>query len=458
MLTTAATRSSLRISKSKLSSSLAIFLLLFCAAIGSAFSAVAASKASQDGSAAAGIKKIKHVIFIIQENHSFDNYFGTYPGADGLPSQTCLHALPTSQGCLRPFHQTSLTLHCDLPHDWINAHAAYNNGKMDGFVWAEGSVDTLGYYDGHDIPNYWDYAKHFTLCDRFFSSLNGPSFPNHLYTVAAQSGGIVQNVFSVKQLDKVLDDDDGIKFKSIFTLLKDTKISWKYYVDTNPNPPVVFLGSGQKYVMNPVPTKFYHWNPLPGFKEIRDNPKLMANLVAQTQFYADLKNGTLPQVSYLVPDMDDSEHPPADIQRGMWYVTRLINAVMKSRYWDDSVIFLTWDDYGGFYDHVPPPQMDAFGFGPRVPTLVISPYARSGFISHDVYEFSSILKFMEVRWGLPSLTPRDDRARDMLNCFDFNQKPNPPLVIPVPPQPKAKGSYPYCGYSPSIPLEPVKIY
>lgn len=457
----------LNVSMYKLSGWLGLCLLAFCCSIlgSSEFAwANSAKSASQQPTSAKpgippGIEKISHVIYIIQENHSFDNYFGTYPGADGMPSQTCLPRLPgDDHACVRPFHQTSLTLACDLSHSWEVAHAAYDNGKMDGFVWAEGSNDTMGYYDARDIPNYWAYAKNYTLCDRFFSSLNGPSFPNHLYTVAAQSGGIIQNVFSLKQLNEVLDDDDGLEFKSIFTLLKNTHITWKYYVETNPNRPIVWLGAGQKNVMNPVPTQFYHWNPLPGFKDIRDNPKMMANLVSQRQFYEDLKAGTLPQVSYLVPDMDDSEHPPADIQRGMWYVTKLINAVMKSQYWGDSVIFLTWDDYGGFYDHVPPPQMDAFGFGPRVPALVISPYARPGFVCHDQFEFSSILKFIETRWGLPYLTLRDDRANDMLSCFDFNQKPNPPYIIPVQVLPAPKGSYPYCGYPPSVPIEHFKRY
>ncbi len=410
-------------------------------------------KPAANAPAPPGITKIKHVIWIIQENHSFDNYFGTYPGADGIPPATCLPKMPGSRACVVPFHMPEAGPPCDLAHEWEIAHAAYDHGTMDGFVWAEGSSYTMGYYDQRDIPNYWQYAKYFTLCDHFFSSLNGPSLPNHVYTVAAQSGGLIVNASTVRELKKALDDDDGFSFPSLVTRLSGANISWKYYVETNPHAPTVVLSPSGHRISNPVPNKFYLWNPLPGFKDIRDNPSRMAHLVPQDEFYGDLKSGALPQVSWLVPDFDDSEHPPANIQRGMWYVTSLMNAVMQSKYWDNSVIFLSWDDYGGFYDHAAPPQKDAFGFGPRVPTLVISPYARPGYIDPDIYEFSSILKFIETRWRLPHLTARDDHASAMLHAFDFNQKPLVPDVIPVPAlsSPTA-GKYRYCSYPSSVPI------
>jgi phospholipase C len=411
--------------------------------------AVSAAKARKQAgpapNAPAGIDKIQHVIWISQENRSFDSYFGTYPGADGFPQDTCLPVMPGSKRCIKPFHQKVQSLPCDMSHEWPVAHAAYDHGRMDGFVWAEGTPNTMGYYDARDIPNYWAYAKHFTLADHFFSSLNGPSLPNHVYMVAAQSGGLVVNVNSIKQLKKAMDDPDGFSFASIVTRFKNSKISWKYYVDT-------------KGIKNPrrkseQPKRFTLWNPLPGFKKIRDNPKLMAHLVDQSQFYRDLQQGTLPAVSYLIPTYLDSEHPVATPRRGMWYVTHLINAVMRSRYWKNSAIFLTWDDYGGFYDHVPPPQLDAFGLGPRVPALVISPYARRGYIDRNVYAFSSILKFIETRWQLTHLTARDDRAKPMLAAFDFQQKPLPPFVIPIPKMtPWPSGPLPYCVYPASVKL------
>ena len=426
----------------------------FAMALWLLFPSLAAGQQAVTGpQATPGIDKIQHVIWIVQENHSFDNYFGTYPGADGIPPSTCLPKLPEGKGCVAPFHMLEDGPPCDLSHDWNVAHAAYNHGTMDGFVWAEGSSYTMGYYDVRDIPNYWNYARHYTLCEHFFSSLNGPSLPNHVYTVAAQSGGLIVNAFTVRGLKKALDDDDGFSFPSLITLLSRVNISWKYYVETDPHPATVVLSPAGKRISHPDPRKFYLWNPLPGFKAIRDNSSLMEHLVAQDEFYRDLKNGTLPQVSWVVPDFDDSEHPPANIQRGMWYVTRLMNAVMESKYWSDSVIFLSWDDYGGFYDHVTPPQMDAFGFGPRVPTLVISPYARAGYIDPDRYEFSSVLKFIETRWHLPHLTARDGRASDMLNALDFNQSPLAPDVIPIPAlAPPAVGKYRYCSYPSLVPI------
>jgi len=375
--------------------------------------------------------RINHIIWIIQENRSFDNYFGTFPDAEGFPSSICLPVLPGSAKCVKPFHMSPNQPIVDLPHDWAGAHAAYDHGAMDGFVWAEGSVYTMGYLDGKDIPNYWQYARHYTLCDRFFSSINTGSLPNHLYTVAAQSGRVINNLHSIREVEEVEDDPDGFSFASIVKILANAKISWKYYVETRSTPP----GADRALIAHlayPQPKSFTLWNPLPAFKAVRDNPEQMRHLVAQDEYFHDLQSGTLPQVSWIVPDFQDSEHPPEPAAQGMWYVTRLINALMKSPYWKDSVVFLTWDDYGGFYDHVPPPMVDAFGYGPRVPMIVISPFAKHGYISHYTYDFTSVLKFIEQRWDLPHLTPRDHHANGMTDCFSFDQTPNSSLVIPVP--------------------------
>ncbi len=397
-----------------------------------------------------GMEKIKHVVWVIQENHSFDNYFGTFPGVDGIPPATCLPKMPGSKACVKPFHMPAGAPPCDLGHAWPLAHAAYDNGKMDGFVWAEGTSYTMGYYDRRDIPNYWSYAEHFTLCDRFFSSLLGPSGPNHVYTVAAQSGGLIVNVATLKELEKTLDDPAGFSFASIVNLFEKTKLSWKYYVQTLPAP---LASKFTKYggVFSPAPDVYNLWNPLPGFKAVRDNPALMAHMQDLKEYYRDLDQGTLPQVCWIVPYFEDSEHPPSPIAAGMWYVTKLINALMTSRYWSDSVIFLTWDDYGGFYDHVEPPVVDAFGYGPRVPMIVISPYAKPGYIAHTTYDLTSVLKFIEERWGMGHLTARDDRANGMLDCFDFSQAANPPLVIPVPAKLRFRSGAP-CSFPPSLPL------
>lgn len=401
-----------------------------------------------------GMAKIKHVIWIIQENRTFDNYFGTFPGADGIPPSTCLPKTPGSKACVKPFHSSDPEFGgCDIPHDWEAAHAAYDHGAMDGFVWAEGTPYTMGYLDERDIPNYWQYARHYTLADRFFSSLAGPSFPNHVYTVAAQSGGLIQNVGTLKGLEDAMDDSDGYSFLSIVNLLSNANFSWKYYIESVKRPPGAPNAADPLNVIYPNPKQFSIWNPLPGFAKVRNNASLMANLVSQDDYFADLKKGTLPQVSWLIPAAQDSEHPPRPAAQGMWYVTKLVNALMESPYWKDSVVFLTWDDYGGLYDHVPPPQVDSFGYGPRVPLIIISPYAKPGFITHQTADFTSVLKFIEERFGLSHLTIRDHYANDLHDAFDFGQAPNRPLVIPVPSGlDYQEVEYHHCTYPPSVPI------
>jgi len=406
--------------------------------------------------------KIQHVIIILQENHSFDNYFGTFPGADGIPPSTCLSKLPGSPECVAPFHMPKGEPIWDLDHGWESEHAAYNNGRMDAFVWVHGTPYTMAYYDERDIPNYWEYARHFTLCDRFFSSELAESLTNHLYSVAAQSGGLIEGVDSLEELENVLDNPDGLTIASMVDLFGKANISWKYYVDTRPSS-----ADREAYGILPAlwfgrPKEFSLWNPLPGFKAVREDPSRMARLVDLKEYFQDLQLGTLPAVSWIVPTFEDSEHPPeplGPVTKGMWYVTGLINALMRSPYWKDTVVFLTWDDYGGFYDHVPPPIVDSFGYGPRVPTLVISPYAKPGYISHFIYDFTSFLKFIEVRFGLPHLTLRDGLANDMRDCFDFDQEPNEPLTFAVPEHPPkpARIDYHYAQYLPYVAAAPTQI-
>jgi phospholipase C len=409
--------------------------------------------------APAGIAKIRHIVWIIQENRTFDNYFGTYPGANGIPPETCLPVLPGSTRCVKPFHITEGPP-CDMSHEWNVAHAAWDNGRMDGFVWAEGSNFTMGYLDQRDIPNYWAYARHYVLADNFFSSLTGPSLPNHVYTVAAQSGGLITNVCSadheIDELKSRMDDDDGFSFASIVKLLAAHNVSWKYYVQTRAPLPKGNLDPC--HVTAPEPHELGLWNPLPGFKAVRDNPGLMDRLVDLKEFESDLQHGTLPAVSWIVPDFQDSEHIPAPADQGMWHVTGLVNALMRSKYWADSAIFITWDDYGGFYDHVAPPQMDAYGYGPRVPLLVISPYAKPGYVTHQQGDLTAMLRFVEERFNLPHLTARDHYTGDMSDAFDFDQSPNPPLVIPVPEKLPEKAVFETCGYPSSVPLPAVVVH
>ncbi len=231
--------------------------------------------------------KIEHIIYLIQENHSFDNYFGTFPGAEGFPPNLKVPEHPGGTPTVAPFHFTLPLLH-DMNHDPEIARAAVDGGKMDGFIEAERSVDTMGYYDGSDISNYWSYARQFVLMDHYFSSLMGPSLPNHLYTVAGQSGAITRNLMRPPE--------DGFDFPEIAETLQNAKISWKYY-DGKQNP--------QAYSI---------WNPLPGFPEFENSPELMSHLVSITQYFHDLREGTLPAVSWIVPNGAESEHPPSTIR------------------------------------------------------------------------------------------------------------------------------------------------
>ncbi len=427
-------------------------LLGCCCAVVIAVASAPALSQNAPSSPIPGSEKIEHVVWIMQENHSFDNYFGTFPGADGIPPSTCLPKMPGSRDCVKPFHMPPGQPMIDLEHSWETAHSAYDNGRMDGFVWTEGSPYTMGYYDKNDLPVYWDYARQYTLCDRFFSSEMTGSSPNHVYTVAAQSGEI-NNIGSLQALKRETDDDDGFSFASIVKRFTGQNITWKYYVETQPaSARSSSVNAHLSHLAYPDPKEFTLWNPLPGFKAIRESPSEMGRLVSENQYFSDLKNGTLPQVCWLIPDFQDSEHPPEPLAQGMWYVTRLINAVMQSPYWKNTVIFLSWDDYGGFYDHVVPPEVDAYGYGPRVPMIVISPYAKQHYVSHYDYDFTSVLKFVERRWNLKNLTARDGRANDMADCFDFNQPPAPARAIPIPPDIHSHLLPVHITYPPSIEL------
>jgi phospholipase C len=450
-------------------------------------------------SQSAGIP-IEHFIFIIQENHSFDSYFGTYPGANGIPLGTKLPDYPGGPLIHAPFLVTTTHIPHDIPHGWMNNHIAWHNGAMDGFLWSynqvvkyygrgiarptpnpklvkivktgaqaasqgeprsgshlsedeilspNGFVDdedpdapwvgdaneeaaesepiaeaspnpnkrpswmiySLGYMDSRTIPNYWSYAARYTLCDEFFSAVLGASFPNHIYNVAGQCGGLIKgpHVVPAGQPFQAI-----FYFPSIVDLLRNASVSWKYY-------------SGQH------PTIETQWNPLPGFKEhLKQSDKdydLNSHLGLTDDFFKDVQSGTLPQVCWLTPTPGLSEHPPNDVQLGMWYVTSVINSVMQSPYWNSCAIIVTWDDSGGLYDHVPPPQVDTFGFGFRVPALVISPWSRSGVVVHTHYDLTSPLALLETKYGLPPLTVRDGSSNSMLDCFDFSQTLLPPLIL-----------------------------
>jgi phospholipase C len=370
---------------------------------------------------------IKHIIIIDKENRSFDEMFGLFPRADGAST-----ARMSSRKVVHLGHTPSRMLR-DISHSGPSATLAVDGGRMDRFdrlsgAWQDGRNIALTQLHESDISNYWQYAATFALDDRFFSTIMGPSFPNHLITVAANAGNTTDNPHG--QLVRAWGCDGGAQsvvhgilpnakrfttrpcfdFQTLPDLLQRYHVSWTYYA--------------------PQPFSFgYVWNSLDAIKHIRYSPLWHTNIRRDTSFTGDVKRGHLPQVSWLVTDFQHSDHPPASICVGQQWTVNVINAVMKSRYWKNTAIFLTWDDFGGFYDHVAPPRQDSVGLGPRVPAIVISPYARSHFIDHSQLEFDSFLRFIEDDFQLPALTGRDRHATSMLSSFNFKQRQLRPLVL-----------------------------
>ena len=390
-------------------------------------------KTPAPGQVAAFRSTIQHIVFILKENHSFDSLFGTFPGADGATSGKI------STGERIVLRRTPDLMPRDIGHEWVDARMAIDNGKMDQFdLLGSANVDgdylSMSQYLMADIPNYWSYAEHFMLADRMFSPLAGPSFPSHLYAIAGQSGGAIDvpthtapgpllnwgcDADSTSTVN-VLDASGNLTtpfpcfdFPTLGDALEAAGVSWGYYA-----PPQGYIG--------------YIWSAFSAISHIRFGPLWDQRVPDWGQFITDATNGSLPSVSWLIPDLPVSDHPMS--QRGMcagenWTVEQ-INAVMQGPAWPTTVIVLMWDDFGGFYDHVTPPWADQFGFGPRVPLIVISPYVKEGVVSHTIYETSSVLQLIEALYNLSPLTNRDAQANSLLDMFDFSQSPAPPLILP----------------------------
>ena len=380
---------------------------------------------------------IKHIVMIMQENHSFDNYFGTYPGANGIPKNVCMPLDPDhpNDGCVKPFLSANVTPP-DMIHEYHESHIAYDNGKMDGFMQGEHQNNsTMSYYDNKTIPYYWDLAKHYVLADNFFSSVLSYSLPNHWYAIAGQAPtvsiyhGIPQSTKYASPNQKQ-DQKEYLRESNIINTIAESfmnhtnnGITWKYYYHK-----INVDGDYRNATINGDAYDF--WNPLAA-KPSSYTEKYAPHFVRREQIFSDLKNGSLPQVSWVMPSDKLSEHPPNNMTVGMDWVVNVVNSIMNSQYWNSTAIIVTWDEYGGFYDHVAPPQIDKYGLGFRVPAIIISPYAKAGFIDHTQYQFESMLKFIEWRFNLPPLTERDAHANNLLNAFDFSQKPRPPYIIPL---------------------------
>ena len=353
------------------------------------------------------------MIVILKENHTFDNYFGSFSGADGarLVSIDGVQLVPPPEPDKPPR---------DIAHSFEAAHQAYHDGAMDGFASVSGAIvdgfpEAFAQYDEHSLPAYWQYAREFALFDRYFTSVMGPSGPNHLFLVAADAGRSISNpqndnyqpscsvpqaVFNVlTPRGTVATERACLDIPTLPNLLAQHGISWKGY------------GYWAMGTLNRI------WN----------DPAMRANFVGENNFAADVATGNLPAVAWLVGQRD--EHPVKSVCDGENWTVQQVNALMRSPYWSSSLVIITWDDYGGFYDHVAPPQVDEFGLGFRVPALVLSPYARRGYIGHRQTEHASVPKSIETLFGLPALTTRDANANDLLDALDFTQPPRPPLVL-----------------------------
>jgi phospholipase C len=396
---------------------------------------------------------IQHIVVIMQENHSFDNYFGAlntpaFYGSevDGVSSS---HSNRNHDGSITPQFKDRDLCTDDPKHDWNSAHMDWNQGAMDGFVTVNDYSDqggrrhlggrVMGYYDSSDIPFYYALANDFAIADKYFSSVQGPTFPNRFYLYAATSFGHITN--------DMPGTDHSFSQKTIFDLLDEYGVSWKYYSD----------GEGYLKLFQPL--------------YLRDYGKLQS----LASYRADLEHDTLPQVVFLETNFNDQgedEHPGADVQMGQSWVSEQILPFLNSKAWKSSVAFLTYDENGGFYDHVSSPaacapddiapmlgqhdvRAEFTHLGFRVPFTAISPFAKHHYVSHHVYDHSSILKFIETKFNLPALTRRDANADGLADLFDFAHP-----IFETPSLPAASiDTSRACdaGVALKVPSDPVKI-
>jgi len=438
---------------------------------------VPASTASSTGTLVKD--KIKHIVIIMQENRSFDEYFGTYPGAVGIPMQNGVPTVcvndPKTGTCVKPFHNPKL-VNSGGPHAAASATTDINSGKMDGFIKAFRGAqkacknpntpgcsagetpDVMGWHDAREIPNYWTYAENFVLQDMMFEPNASWSLPSHLFMVSAWSAqcsikgdpmSCVNALDGPKTAASALNTSkNDYAWTDLTYLLHNANVSWGYYLSEGSEPDCeddAMLCQSKPLSKN-VPGI---WNPLPAFDTVKQDGQL-ANIQDVDKFVSAAKDGTLPAVSWVVPENTVSEHPPANIATGQAYVTGLINAVMQGPDWDTTAIFLSWDDWGGFYDNVVPPTVDQNGYGLRVPGLVISSYARKSYIDNQTLSFDAYLKFIEdVFLNGERIDPKTDGRPDprptvredvsilgnLILDFDFSQPPRPPMVLPTNPPP-----------------------
>ena len=373
---------------------------------------------------------IKRVIYVMLENRSFNNLFGRFPGATGTTTGI-------EYGNEKPLIPCPDWLPGDLPHDRAAYLNCVNGGKLDGFgTGIYGSTYAYTQFDEPQIPNYWLWAREYALSDNFFASAAGPSYGNHYYFIAGQSGGVIDNPENIETrvdgdkkykswgCDAIGDDvfvfvkddqgnltkhDTCFTFRTVGEQLSEIGVDWAYY--------------------SAVPGQVgYFWNAYNGIANVFHTDMWHEHVRPVDRLVQDIEAGTLPPVTWVTPRFELSDHPPFSTGHSHNWITDIVNAVMKSPEWEHTAIFVTWDEWGGFYDPVMPPEVDPVGLGIRVPLLTISPYTRRGVIDDELGEFSTPLRFIADNWGLEYLTPRIANTHNFEHVFDFSRKPRSPVL------------------------------
>ena len=401
-----------------------------------------------------GPSKIAHVVFVVQENRSFDDLFGgvdgfgnAFPGADTFSNPVAGEPTPHDHNGNPVQMQAGLLEECYSPaHDHGQAVAEINGGAMNGFdrevvgqlACAPGTPPpdyVYRYVSESEVAPYWQIGERYTLADRMFEPVAAASFSGHLYSIAAQTEHTLDNPdespwgcdappSTVVPLFSNGSYGPGVfpcfQMQTLATMLDARHVSWRYYA----------AGPGDYG---------YLWSTFDAIAAVREGPEWSTNVISPpAQFLSDVENGTLAAMTWVTPTLDTSDHPVSANNLGPSWVATLVNAVGTSRFWNNTAVFIMWDDWGGWYDHYPPPIVSDAGLGIRVPLLVVSPYARNGYVSHVAHTSGSVLHFAEEAFGLPSLGLEDARADDLKDAFDFSQTPTAFVPFTVPQAARAR--------------------
>jgi phospholipase C len=397
------------------------------------------------------LNHIKHVVVVVMENHAFDTMYGSYcptrgpycpMTVAGIPSGLCVPSNPynDSKSCIRPypFSEHNDSLFYPLPHDHNSSIASYDNGSMDGFYWAEHSqLAPFGYYDAKTTPLMWDFAEEYGLADNYFGGTLSYSLPTHWSYVSGGNGPAIAENFSMANPPGI-NETAGSRVRSIYLqeaqnvtsvedLLSRTSTSWDYYEYALGN---WTAASNVSQIGGAGTTNaFNYWNPQAA-KEESYGPNLTTHFVPNQDFFADAANGSLPALSWVIPYFNFSEHPPENVTSGDEWLSMLIDSVEASPDWNTTALFLTYDEYGGFYDNVVPPVVDGIQLGFRLPLVVISPYTPAGVVVSSVIDPWSILALFEAEGGLGCMAVVDCDAPSALGFFNFSMPPRPPMLFP----------------------------